>query len=327
MQGFVRTAGVQVRIECALPWTWQLLEECCGDTLQRDGDDAATELTVRIEDERDAFPTSYMSLLSRSCWTDGASVVVRDVCTSGFDMRLSVVAGQAIARYRWRPPHTTRAAAIVLRARFRLLVRAALLQYPAMWWASTRGCVPLHAPVCSVDGTVMLLAGPAGVGKTTLLMRELRGGAMATSDNLCVTDGRDCWGVLEPVRVEGVQGKRSTHGRRETSLPNRVESLTPDLVLVLRRGNASTVGNNRCSAEDALRTLVGGTYMAGELRRYWGFAATLSTGTGCGPVHPPITDVAERLTRRLPCVEVAMPSSRTFSLHDVLGDKELLTCA
>ena len=32
--------------------------------------------------------------------------------------------------------------------------------------------------------------------------------------------------------------------------------------------------------------------MAGELRRYWSFAATLSAGTGVGNPHPPVMDVA-----------------------------------
>ena len=36
--------------------------------------------------------------------------------------------------------------------------------------------------------------------------------------------------------------------------------------------------------------------MAGELRRYWAFAATLALGTGLGGSHPPVEDVAGTLS-------------------------------
>ena len=35
--------------------------------------------------------------------------------------------------------------------------------------------------------------------------------------------------------------------------------------------------------------------MAGELRRYWSLAATLSLGTGAGPAHPAVEAVAATL--------------------------------
>jgi hypothetical protein len=229
--------------------------------------------------------------------------------------------------YRWRPPIATRTAAIALRARFHLLARAALLQYPAMWWASVRGAVPLHAAVLRAGGVVMLLAGPAGVGKTTLLMRELRQGGVATSDNLCVSDGHECWGVVEPVRAEGVTGRRMTHGRRETQLPQRVESLIPDVVVVLRRSIDGAIAVHGCSSSDAVRAMAGGTYMAGELRRYWALAATLATATGLGPVHPAVTETSAVLSRSLACVEVCLPLHCELRLHEVLESAERSTCA
>ena len=42
------------------------------------------------------------------------------------------------------------------------------------------------------------------------------------------------------------------------------------------------------SPDEAARALVAGTYMAGELRRFWPFAATLALATGIGPVHPDV---------------------------------------
>jgi hypothetical protein len=41
--------------------------------------------------------------------------------------------------------------------------------------------------------------------------------------------------------------------------------------------------------------------MAGELRRFWPVAALLAAGTGRGPAHPPVADVAAGLTAALPC--------------------------
>jgi hypothetical protein len=329
MRAAVRTAGTRVGIECQLPWVAQLLAECCGDELRPDpaqGVDAA-DVSIRIESSHVPFDISGLVPLSRSAWSGSGELVMRDVCTSGFDLRLRMVAGNPVLTYRWRPPPSTRTAAIALRARFHLLTRAALLQYPAMWWASTRGAVPLHVAVLSDGGMSMLLAGPAGVGKTTLLMRELRQGGVATSDNLCVSDGHECWGVVEPVRIEGITGRRMTHGRRETRLPARVESLIPDVVVLLRRSADGSLAVRRCSSSDAVRSLAGGTYMAGELRRYWAFAATLSTATGVGPVHPAVVETSAILSRHLSCLEVCIPANCELRLHEVLEVAESSTCA
>lgn len=328
MRAVLSTAGVRVRIECELPWVDRMLLECCGDALvnaAEAGNDPSA-LRIRVERSRQPFSVSRLTPLARGAWASDDDVVMHDVCTAGFDLRLRMADGRPVLTYRWRPPRTTRAASMMLRARFRLLLRAALLQYPALWWASTQGAVPLHAPVCAIDGAVIMLAGPAGVGKTTLLTREIAEGAVATSDNLCASDGRDCWGVVEPVRVEGSTGRRSTHGRREIQLASRADALTPDLVVVLRRGRTGTTVIQQGSSDHAARTLAGGTYMAGELRRYWGFAATLASATGRGPVHPPVSDVAEKMTRRLACMDVAM-GDRNFRLRDVLSAMETSTCA
>jgi hypothetical protein len=62
--------------------------------------------------------------------------------------------------------------------------------------------------------------------------------------------------------------------------------------------------------------------MAGEMRRYWPFAATVAAGTGLGPAHPPICVVSETLTRRLPCVEVTLSTQRNTRLSDVLNEAD-----
>jgi hypothetical protein len=330
MRAVVETAGVRVAVDSALPWVDRLLVECCGSELSevRAGVDRThDELHIKVEASAKPFDTTGLTPLTRGASSGDAEVVMRDVCTSGFDLRLHVHDGRATATYRWRPPATSHAAAWLLRSRFHLLVRSVLLHYPAMWWASTRGAVPLHAPVCTTAGSIALLAGPPGVGKTTLLLQEVAHGARAISDNLSVTNGRECWGVVEPIRVEGGEGRRMPHGRRETMLRQRAGSLAPDLVVVVQRGGARVAHMRTCSASAAARALVASTYMAGELRRYWAFAATLSIATGSGEVHPPIADIATALTRRLPCVEITLPAVRGTRLAELVGQLETTTCA
>ncbi len=78
------------------------------------------------------------------------------------------------------------------------------------------------------------------------------------------------------------------------------------MLVVLRRGMSESASVRACDAELAARALVTGTYAAGELRRYWAFAATLSAGLGVGPDHPPIAEVGRGFAARLRCVEITL---------------------
>jgi hypothetical protein len=68
------------------------------------------------------------------------------------------------------------------------------------------------------------------------------------------------------------------------------------------------------------RVLTAGTFMAGELRRYWPFAATLALGTGLGPAQAPVADVAGALASRLPAIEITLAARRTGDPSDVLSE-------
>jgi hypothetical protein len=72
--------------------------------------------------------------------------------------------------------------------------------------------------------------------------------------------------------------------------------------------------------------LITGTYIAGELRRFWPFAATLAAATGLGPPHPPVREIAEAITRRLPCAELILPDEPGPPLRDMLH-AEVGSCA
>jgi hypothetical protein len=242
------------------------------------------------------------------------------------------VEGQELhVRSRWTPSTVETVAAKALRARFDALRAQVLLHYPVLWWAAMRGMAPLHVSVVEIDGVGVLLAGPGGVGKSSLVARELARGASATCDNLAVSDGVTAFGLGEPLRLppdagEGVadgperaSGARTTHGRRLQTWRGRVPSLRPDLVVVLRRGDQAAPSVQRVDEGTAARALVAGTFAAGELRRFWQLAAAVSLGTGVGPVLAPVEHVAATLTSLLPCVEVTLGRRPGPGLSELLG--------
>jgi hypothetical protein len=311
------SAGELVEIECEPDWVADLLDEACRGALAG-GPRARGSLTIRVESERRPFAVEGWEPLTRGAWRRPGMVVVENACASGFDLQLSCTRERAVFVFRWRPRAAERAASLALRSRFLLLARAALLQYPVLWWAGVHGRPPLHAVVCTAGAATPLLAGPGGVGKSTLLAAELAAGGAATSDNLCVADGRAAWGLVEPMRVPGWRGRRMPHGRVEAAMTGRVPHLAPDRVVVLRRGLDGTARLRSATPRDAARSMVTGTYMAGELRRYWALAATLSAGTGLGPAQPPVDSVAAAFAAGLPCLELVLPARPGPRLADLL---------
>jgi hypothetical protein len=313
----VETAGELLELSCELAWADRLVAETFDGSEGGLGRlDGRSGVSVVVERSRASFDTRGWEVLGRDAWHRDGEIVIRDVATSGFDVRVAVTDGGPRFTYRWRPPPRTRAASMLLRTRARLLARAVLLQYPVLWWASVRGRAPLHAPAVETGSGAVLLAGPSGVGKSTLIAREVQVRHPAVSDNLCVSDGTFVWGLVEPIRTEEAAGRRAPHGRREGVLANRVAQLMPGRVVVLRRGKDRVV--RECPPELAERALVAGTYAAGELRRFWTFAAMLALGTGVGRSHPPVSAVAAALSRRLPCIEVVLPDLVGVRLSDLL---------
>src|SRR6266851_401564 len=190
--------------------------------------------------------------------------------------------------------------------------------------ASVRGRAPLHAVACTTGDAVTLLAGPGGVGKSTLLQLELAHGGRATSDNLCVADGQSVWGLVEPMRVAGTHGRRMPHGRVEVQFAGRVAQLSPDHLVIVRRSNGEARVLTTCDPETAVRSLVTGTYAAGELGRFWSFAATLAAGTGIGPSHPLVAETARAFAVRLNCYELHLPRRPGARLTEMLNRVEAI---
>jgi hypothetical protein len=323
MRGLLHTAGERVELTCAVPWIADILTEgAAGQLTAADG--TTPDVRVTVERCSAAFDVTGWRVLTRDAWCRQGTVVIADACSSGLDIQATVGGRSLDVVARWRPSGRERAAAAVLRARARLLLRAGLLQYPALWRSQQRGRVPLHASVCGLGaaaGQTVMLAGPGGVGKSTLVHGELVSGATCTCDNLCVSDGRYAWGVVEPLRLpaetHGGKGRRMPHGRREAAWPRRADRMQPDRLVVLARGDEPAV--TPCSPTLAARHLVAGTYMAGELRRYWAFAATLALGTGLGGSHPPVQVIADALSTRLPCLRVTLGDHPGAPLRELLG--------
>ncbi|WP_123969003.1 hypothetical protein [Streptomyces sp. TLI_185] len=246
--------------------------------------------------------------------------MLQNVATSGFDLHAWWDGPVPELLLRRCPSRQTLAAELVLRERARLLTRAVLLQYPALWAASARGRAPLHAAALTVGGEdAALLVGPSGSGKTTLVGAETAAGGTAVGDNLAVGDGHRVWGVVEPVRSELGGGRRAPHGRREMALSGRVASLDPTLLVVIGRGTEHRV--TECSPDAAALALTASTYAAGELRRYWGIHALLCLGTGVGPPHPLVSETATAFAGRLRCVRVELPAVLGERLTDHLAAK------
>jgi hypothetical protein len=326
MQAVLASTGELLGLEVELPWVARLAEEAAGGQPLSTDLDAAT-VRLRVEREQRMFDVSGWEVLGRGIWRRGAEVVVADACSSGFALRVSTEAGLPEITARWRPSPAQRLAQVLLPARSRLLVRQVLLQYPLLWWAGVQGRSPLHTSLLSVGGQCLLLAGPSGVGKSSLVVAEMEHGAHVCSDNLVVSDGHWAWGLVEPLRVVGGTGRAMPHGRREVAVQDRLLTGRPDVVVVLRRDpSAARPYLQPCTEERAQRVLIAGTYAAGELRRYWQLAGLLSLATGLGEPHPDVRRTSHDLTSRLPCVELALGSAIGPHMTDLRPRLQELSC-
>jgi hypothetical protein len=317
------TAGERVFVESELSWVDRLVERAVGSAPRTpDGNPGAPVPTVRIcvQASRMPFSTEGLRPITRGAVSDGHRTVLTDACSSGFDLLAEAQDDELSVTARYRPARRTRVANLALSDRFGLLSGQVLVHYPALWRAGWRGRVPLHAAAVATASGTPLLAGPGGIGKSTVLVRLLGAGAVATADNLCCADTVRCFGLLEPLRVDAGAaraGGLTSHGRQERPLPSRLAELTPDRVVVLERGPRTEM--DEIAPEDAARVLTAGTYAAGELRRYWAFAATLALATGRGPAHPPVGEVARQYAGRLPCLRIRVGDGVTVSAEELCG--------
>ncbi len=316
MSVICRSAGITLAVDAPKGRWRQLVAEACAGQFTHG---MSPDVHVRIEVGAGPFGLKGFDPLTRGAWAGPKCVVMKDACASGVDLRLTVRDECLQVEARPRPRPSQHGLALLAPARTLLLWREAMLQYPVLWWAGLKGGVPMHVSAMVVDGEGVVLAGPGGVGKSTLLADAMSAGAQAVSDNLCVCIGSTLYGVLEPLRTASGKGRRMPHGRRESGWTTRREHMVAERILVLRRGSDSDVEMVPIRDDEAARVIAAGTYAAGELRRYWAFASTLALGTGLGPAHPPVVGSAGDLASGIPCSEVLLPSTPGVHLLDLIA--------
>jgi hypothetical protein len=286
------------------------------------------DVRVTVTRGHHGFLVDGLRPVTRGVAAGDGRVVMSSVGGSGFDQVWDLRGDTVEVRSRWVPGPLERGAT-VLQSRHQALRAQVLLHHPALWWACTRGLAPLHVSVLEVDGVVVLLAGPGGVGTSTLVAQAVEDGARATCDNVGASDGTTVHGLREAMRLDATVdragsrpapqagGRATTHGRRELAWDSQVSSLRPDLVVALRRGDGPRL--RAVDPDVAQRALVAGTFAAGELRRFWTLTAVLGLASGVGPVLPPVEETARRLCTGLPCVELELGERPGPSLRDMLA--------
>jgi hypothetical protein len=280
-------------------------------------------LLLSLEEGRRPFDTERCEPITRGAWaTDRGEAIIESIGGSGYNQLWCIDEDGLRVSSRWTPTAKEAAAARLLPARHRALSGQVLVHYPALWLAMQQGLAPLHVSVVEIEGVAVLLAGPGGVGKSSLVSRELLAGGRATCDNLAACDGTVAYGVAEPLRlpadVTDSRGRKTFHGRREVGWDSRMRSLRPSMIVVLRRGPQAEPTVRPLSERQASRAIVAGTYSAGELRRFWAIASVLALATQCGPVHPPVEEVAATLAARLPAVEIQLGDHLGAGLAELL---------
>ena len=325
------TGGVEFHAGSALDWVGKELHTILSGAPQEAH--AFGRVRLDVQSYGSVFAIYSPTRFSRDVVGDGTSTIVHNAATSGFDMRYTFADDETRIEVRWRPGRQEQLLSRVMKARQRLLLAQALVHYPALWQASLAGsAVPLAGCVLNIDGKGVLLTGPSGVGKSTLVAQELAAGATAVSDNLAVIGpDRVAHGVVEPIRADfsllppgiatPIPGRKTTHGRGEGHLTHREDAVRVDAVVLLRRTGA-TPGVGKADPRAAARELSAATYTAGELRRYWPLAAALAVATGRGPVHPAITETTRQICETVPCVELELGSTPGARLRETLSDLE-----
>lgn len=313
----IHTGGEVVSIASELPWALRMIAR--GVAVPEPAGQTSATVRLTIESSSKPFDTAGMRTITRGTSASGRRAVMTNAGGSGLDLLIDATDESLSVRARYRPGVFLRAANTVLDARFELLACQVLVHYPVFWRASWRGRVPLHASVIATHAGVPLLAGPGGVGKSTVLSNARRSGAVATADNLCCAGLDLCHGIAEPLRTDvgDDHGTKTSHGRVARPFGRRELALAPDRIVVLERGPKTEVTS--ISSKDAARALIAGTYAAGELRRYWAYAATLALATGRGPAHPPIGEIATGLTSCLPCLRVCVGDGESIAPDQLCG--------
>jgi hypothetical protein len=207
--------------------------------------------------------------------------------------------------------------------------------YPSAWVARRRdGAALLHASAVELEGRGLLVAGPGGVGKSSLAAAALALGGRLVSDNLVLATAQRVRGWREPVRLAGGAddpasgltdvGGNGWHGRRDHLLAadRWVPSVRPALVLLPQLADRAAVHPEEDAVPWAERLLALGA-LAGELTRWRAFTAALDS-LDARPVADPRDTLTTLLSgvplRRVDLSRTADPAALRRLVHDLVCD-------
>lgn len=196
-----------------------------------------------------------------------------------------------------------------------------LLYYPCFWWLERRcGLHPIHAAGIEMDGAVVVLAGPSGVGKSTL-STGLAGfpGVRFLSDTFLLQRGTtvravpeplllDSWSqdwigpaaeLLEPIRWRYCLDRDGFHWPAERSSRGG----SAHLLIVPHRAAAHYV--RPLSPTQARGHIDAGNFLVNDLRRYWACAAAFEM-LDPSPLAAARAREIESLTQGVPSFEVGL---------------------
>jgi hypothetical protein len=217
-----------------------------------------------------------------------------------------------------------------------------LVYYPVFWWQEHyRDAHPVHAAAVATSAGAVVLAGPSGVGKSTLTTAlGAEEGARILSDTFVLQRGTELWAVSEPLLLD----RWSVHwlGEAAGGLGGLEHSyaLGRDGFVVPRsrfteRAEASVVILPRRAAKPFLRRIDGDTAasrihayddIVNDLRRYRAAAAVLELLEPIGLDRARVRSLAE-LTRAVPCYELGVNQSvnrgeAVSTLYSTLHDRQ-----
>lgn len=201
-----------------------------------------------------------------------------------------------------------------------------LVYYPLFWRLEhERGAHPLHAAAVATASGGVLLAGPSGVGKSTLTTAlGACEGAKILSDTFVAQRGRELWAIPEPLLLDAWSmqwlGEASSAltgvpheyalGRDGYAIPrSRFTDRCEAAVIVLPR-RAPEHFIRPVSAADAAARIDAYDDIVNDLRRYRPLAAVLELMAPKGLGGARLRSLAE-LTSAVPCYELGLTQTLT----------------
>jgi hypothetical protein len=196
-----------------------------------------------------------------------------------------------------------------------------LLYYPSFWWLERRtGLHPIHAAGVEINGAIVVLAGPSGVGKSTISTGLASfTGARLLSDTFLLQRGTTVRAVPEPLLLDAWSQRWLGSGaellrpidwrycldRNGFHWPTERTSRGGSAHLLIVPHRAQGHYARRLSAKQARGHIDAGNFLVNDLRRYWAYAAALEM-LDPSPLAAERASEIETLVEGVPCVEMGL---------------------